>query len=747
MASNAGFRDEGLCTIQTLFRELPQAIGISRLSDGVLLEANAALAGLLGRPLDELIGTRMELAYVDLAQRDRVLAMARSQGQAVEPRLRVRAGDGTERVGEFRVGLAELGGEPVIVGIFADLTERYRAEEALRVQAQIIEQLQSAVVSTDLKGSITSWNRGAEQLTGVPASEALGRHVSFLHPDHQGADIQRELVEPLMAGHQLDMETELLRGNGERFWADLRLTVLRAADGEPNGLMGHFTDITDRHRAEEALRESEERWRAIAENPFDFVLMVDRAGTLRYVNRPPPGTRREELIGHATVYEYVDPRHHDRVGDALQAVFESGETTYFEAYSHATGDWYGNFTSPVRRGGEVVLAAMLGRNITEAKRAEVELTEAKSRLEEAERVGKIGSWHWNIVTNDLHWSDQVYRTFGLSPQSFAATYEAFLEAVDPADREAVDAAVRRALEHGEPYVIEHRIVRPDGSRRIVYEHAEVYRDAHGTPERMLGTVQDITARKEVEREVQRLNAELEQRVADRTAELAQANAELESFAYSVSHDLRAPLRAINGLSQAVLEDYAEHLPDEGQEWLERIQAAAGRMGMLIDELLELAKISRIELSRTHLDLAVLCREIAEELRQATGRDVEFTASGECWAEVDPALMRVALQNLLDNAWKYTGREVHPKVEIGCEEVDGEKAFYVRDNGVGFDPASADRLFGAFQRLHHPRDFDGTGIGLATVRRIVHRHGGKIWADSAPGRGAAFHFTVSKRAER
>jgi PAS domain S-box-containing protein len=234
----------------------------------------------------------------------------------------------------------------------------------------------------------------------------------------------------------------------------------------------------------------------------------------------------------------------------------------------------------------------------------------------------------------------------------------------------------------------------------------------------------------------------EQEIDQRSAQLEASNRELEAFCYSVSHDLRAPLRGIDGFSQALLEDYAGRLDNQGKDYLQRVRAATQRMGTLIDDLLDLSRITRAEMRRETVNLSELAHAIATELRQGQPeRNVEFVIAPELRAEGDSGLMRAVLENLLGNSWKFTSRRERARIELGCTQADGTSAFFVRDNGAGFDPAYADRLFGAFQRLHDKNDFPGTGVGLATVQRIIHRHGGRIWAESAVERGATFYFTL------
>jgi len=346
----------------------------------------------------------------------------------------------------------------------------------------------------------------------------------------------------------------------------------------------------------------------------------------------------------------------------------------------------------------------------------------------------------NLDGTITSWNPAAERLFGYAAGEVKGRSIEFLF---PPDRLDEERQILAKLKRGER--IEHFEtvrVRKDGRAVDVSVTISPVKDGSGQIIGISKMARDITDRRRAEEEIRRLNRELEQRVHERTAQLEVANRELEAFSYSVSHDLRAPLRAIDGFSRALLEDCANKLDDRSKSHLERVCSASRHMNQLIDDLLDLSRVSRGELRRMTVDLSAMARGIAAELQQTQPhRSAEFVIETGLVAHFDASLIRIVLTNLLGNAWKFTGKLAQSRIEFGSAPGKDQRACFVRDNGAGFDMAYSGKLFGAFQRLHSVTEFEGTGVGLATVQRIVHRHGGHVWAEGAVGKGSVFYFTL------
>lgn len=375
------------------------------------------------------------------------------------------------------------------------------------------------------------------------------------------------------------------------------------------------------------------------------------------------------------------------------------------------------------------------------QRAEA-LREGEERLQLATRAAEIGVWDWDIVNSQLKWDEGMYRLYRIQPEDFSSDYDAWMRYVHPDDAQMTNDAIQAALRGEYEYRQEFRIIWPDSSVRVIQAASKTFRDPNGTPLRMIGTNIDITERKQVEEEIRQLNQELEQRVSERTAQLEAANMELEAFSYSVSHDLRTPLRAIDGFSHILLDDYAGKLDDEGMRLLNVVRDNTHRMGQLIDDILKFSRSGRTEIIFSRIDMAKMAHAVAAEL-MASDPDSKLQMEIEPIppAPGDNAMMRQVFVNLISNAIKFSCRNATPKIHVGATVTENETIYFVKDNGAGFDMQFADKLFGVFQRLHSVAEFEGTGIGLAIVKRIVTRLGGRVWAEGKVNEGATIYFAL------
>ena len=353
-----------------------------------------------------------------------------------------------------------------------------------------------------------------------------------------------------------------------------------------------------------------------------------------------------------------------------------------------------------------------------------EVAQRTARLTEAQRIAHLGNWEWDIAGNTLNWSDEIYRIFGLTPQQFGGNYEAFLQAVHPEDRQFVDTSVRAALEQRQPYGIDHRIVLPDGTIRYVHEQAEISRSEDGRPIKMLGTVQDITERKEYEEELKRSNVDLEQ------------------FSYAVSHDMRQPLRMISSYLQLIEKTLADQLDSEKRSYFGFAIEGAKRIDQMLVALLEYSRVGRMGEPPTWIDSCGALDEALQFLQPALAEaQAKLSITGE-WPRImarHDEILRL-LQNLIGNAVKYRIAGRIPEITVTSETVNNEWRLCVADNGVGIFPDQIKRLFQVFQRLHSREAYEGTGIGLALCRKIAEYHKGRIWAESA-GEGQGSKFCV------
>jgi hypothetical protein len=509
-------------------------------------------------------------------------------------------------------------------------------------------------------------------------------------------------------------------------------------------------DIRNHERDVDALSGSEERFRTLANAIPQLCWMTNANGWIFWYNQrwyEFTGTTPHEMEGSGWTSVH-DPKALPAVLEDWKHSIAAGKPFEMDFPLRAGDGVFHPFLTrvmPVRdQSGKVVRWFGTNTDITAQRMTEDALRENQERLQLAQQVARIGTFEWNLKTGLNQRTPELEALYGLPSGGFAASRNIWMDLVFPEDRDLAGRHLREAMETGS-FEAEWRVTWPDATTHWLSGRALVSKDEAQEPLRVSGAIADVTDRKQAELDVLRVNSELEQRVRDRTIQLEAANRELEAFAYSVSHDLRAPLRGIDGWSLALLEDYGARMDDAGRKYLNRVRSETQRMGHLIDDMLQLSRVNRGEMKADPVDLASLATGIAAKLRDAQPeRSMEFVIEPHLVASGDARLLDIALTNLLSNAVKFTGTRDKAVIGFGMVEKEGEMEYYVRDNGVGFDMAHTGNLFGAFQRLHKASEFPGSGIGLATVQRVVRRHGGRVWAESCPDRGATFWFTLGGR---
>jgi PAS domain S-box-containing protein len=651
------------------------------------------------------------------------------------------------------------------VGSIDDITERRRADESLREEYEF----RNSVIQHAAEGlcvchavdeypyvRFTVWNERMTEITGRSLEEInrLGWYQT-LYPDPKVQALAQARMARMRVGDNLRAEPwEIARADGQRRIVQITTSLLQSGDGRGH-VLALIEDVTEKQHAEMALLESQQMLKLVLDTIPVRLFWKDRNLTYLGCNRlvaadaglesPAAVVGKTDLdlpwSGQASDFQADDRR-----------VIETGEpkVNYEEAVETADGRvvWARTSKFPLRGpSGEVVGVLGAFEDITDRKEVEEGRRLLAERLSLATQAASIGTWELELPGQALTVDDQFVALYGGGGDQGKAD-GLWAERVHPEDR-ARSLERRRDALHGEApaYDDEFRVIWPDGSLHYLRNLGRLVKDEQGRPSRLVGVTMDVTPFRRAEEDVRRLNAELERRVAERTRELSAANRELESFSYSVSHDLRAPLRAIDGFSQALLEDYGGQMDATASGHLRRVRLASQRMGQLIDDLLDLSRTSRAELRRRKVSLSALAEAIVAQLRTAhPTRLVDVHIAPDLEVEADESLSRVLLENLLGNAWKYTSRKPTARIELGRTLREGAPAFFVKDDGDGFDMAFAHKLFGPFQRLHGADEFEGTGIGLATVQRIVQRHGGWVLGEGEPGRGATFYFSLAERLE-
>ena len=629
--------------------------------------------------------------------------------------------------------------------VTSDITERKRAEEALRQSerrysalfANKINGMAHCRTITDEHGRpvdyiILQINEAYERIIGIKKADIEGRRATEVFPD-----IKKYALDYIGMYGKIALEGSEIKFE-ELFEATGQILSIYAYSPLPGEFIAIFTDVTERKQAEEALRESEENYRRIVETANEGIMIADGSGIISFVNKKMAsmlGYAADELIGKPGV-SLICPEDKTpslaRIDNRKAGKAESYEIRF------------------VRKNGEIVWMYASGAPVHNSECQHIgnlgmyaDITERKLAEEKRQSMLRrfyliLSNMHLGIllVTDDnrVEFANQAFcDLFGLNESPADLLNLSGNEMIERIRLsylypDAAVARIRELVSLGQP--VRGEDVGMSGERTFLRDYIPIRLGEKQSGR--LWTHIDITERKRME-EALRRNAE----------QLASANKELETFSYSISHDLRAPLMAIAGFGRLLQEDYSDKLDDKGQNFLRQIMRGTNKMSDLIDDMLSLAKISRQEMIPREIDLSGMAASVTFGLRQAEPeRKVDVVIAQELKAHGDARLTNIALSNLIGNAWKYSGKTPCAKIEFGALEKDGEKVFYVRDNGAGFDMAHAHRLFVPFQRLHTESQFPGTGIGLAIANRVIQRHGGRIWGESEIGKGATFYFTLS-----
>ncbi len=602
--------------------------------------------------------------------------------------------------------------------------------------------------------------RGSLQLLAV--NEAFTRHYGYTK--HEAEKLLLPDLHPLDERAEISRLAAGLHGFAEAGeWHHLtkdgaRITIIASShDSEFEGRESRIaviTDISARKAIEEALKDSEQRLRlamqAANQGLYDLNLQTGEAVVspeYAHMLGYDPDTFHET---HVAWRARLHPDDAERAGKVFDDYFAGRTKEYRVEFRQKTKDghwkWILSLGRIQERDAEGQPLRMLGTHtdISEQKQAEAELAERNRRIVESEAQAHMGHWWLEANSGKAWWADEIYRILGL-PQNALPGPATLKQCVHPDDWASVSQSIDGTLHGGQRHDMQYRIIRPDGDTRYVRCRARLVHDEMSDTNRLLGTFQDMTELHEAQLAVERARDDLELRVQQRTAELNMANRELQTFTYSVSHDLKAPLRGIDGYSRLLIEDHLDQLDDEGRLFLQNVRTGVAQMSQLIEDLLTYSRMERQSLNDTVIDLPKLvARVLNDRQHELDARNVSVRINLDAaTAHGDPDGFVLVLRNVIDNALKFTRDQGIPELEINSTATDGGVLVVVKDNGIGFDMRFHDRIFDIFQRLQRAEDYPGTGIGLAIVRKAMQRMGGRVWANSTPGQGTEFLLELQK----
>ncbi|MGC1240638.1 MAG: PAS domain S-box protein [Chryseosolibacter sp.] len=636
-----------------------------------------------------------------------------------------------------------------------------------QVQA-IFNNAPDAVVVIDSNDVIVQWNPAASKIFGWTASEVTGKllHTILvpeayrqLHLDGMQRFIQTGKGRII----QHTVEYPALRKNGSDI--PVELTISPAKLNDKHLFIAFLRDVTRRKKNEEQIRQLNAALEQRVQEKTEQYNATERKYRQLFENNPMPlwvldmETLRFMDVNESALKQYGYTREEFLSMTSPELRPEEERARYLKLGRTVTGTQNVGVWKHLKKDGtiihcEIIVHEMifegrqarlvLSHDVTDKARARQALELSEARFRRIFDSKMTGFFFWDDHGKITDANDLFLEMVGFT-RADIQNGAINLHEITPAEyREAEMEAIEQIRREGVCDPFEKEYLRKDGTRLpVLIGAANVNEDGQI---KGVTCVMDISQRKKMEQEILELNRTLELRISERTHALEAANKELESFSYSVSHDLRAPLRAIHGYSQMLSEDYQASLDQEGIRLLNAVKFNARRMGQLVDDLLAFSRLGKRTMSFSDVDLSMLVQEVLKDF-PAEEEHAKVTVHTMGTAYADASLLRQAFQNLISNAFKYSSKKEHPEIEIGSETINGVRAYYVRDNGAGFDMAYYQKLFGVFQRLHGQEEFEGTGVGLAIVQRIVHRHGGAIWAESRVDEGAAFYFTLTSASAR
>ncbi|MEK6592440.1 MAG: PAS domain S-box protein [Pseudomonadota bacterium] len=737
-----------------LFDANPRPMWLRDIEIRRILDVNRAAVALYGYSREEFFALPAEAPYPpeEVERRKAFIGQRGPEADSIGIWRHIRK-DGSVIDVEVASRFFVVDGRRARLSLITDVTEKRRAEKLLQESE---ERYRYLFDSNPLPMWIYDYetlkfiavNDAAVNIYGYTREEFLSMSILDIRPEEEVNRIQ-ERLKTLNPAENRSGIWKHKKKNGDIIHVDI--VSHGFVFGGRKARLVLASDVTERVRVEHALRASEQRLQTITDNIPALIGYVDSGQRYRFANRTYEvwhGDAPEQLYGR-TLREVVGDDYYAKVRPHIEAVLAGRAVTFERLTRSRRRELYASITylPDIGEKGRVEGFYILAYDITERKKAEEALARERTLLRQV-----IDNLPDHVYVKDRERRYLLINAPGLQDRGITDRDEVVgktaFDFYPPDVAAQYDAEDQSIVETGRILLnLERCTIQADGQKKWHLSTKVPMRDVHGGVSGIVGINHDITEIKQGQEVIREFNARLEQRVIERTAQLESANRELESFAYSVSHDLRAPLRSIDGFSQALLEDYRDSLDQTAKGYLQRVRSASQRMAVLIDDLLELSRIARREMHRETVDFSMLAQEIVTEMqKEQPERTVDVSITPGIRLRADANLLRIALDNLIRNAWKFTGKQVHAKIEVGMEQRDGSPVYFVRDNGVGFDMDYAGKLFGAFQRLHSDAEFPGTGIGLATVQRIVRRHGGSIWAEAAPGKGAAFFFTIGAAAD-